>query len=329
MHSLSQRAAEAAEKRLSLFRDQAGPVIERCFVKVEFDPATPGSQVRRAVGGFLRYIQHRDLHPAPKLVRPTPDIAGLVKYVAYRDKASGRAELFGPQGSVGTKERKDFVGFVARSIEGSQPQIFRTRAGLLMDRRRAVSRFLISPESAHGLDLERLTRAAVARLETEMGVSGLRWIAAIHRNTRHHHVHLVVAGMHEDGQGGYRRVDVSKQRLAAIKDAVAQEIERQRDERTPATPTPTPIASGARGRDITPLPALKLLVARPALIRTLPLTPLARERVASSGAQPESRRPSRHPSSLLVLRAVARRYQRQMQREAEEEARRMHWERAA
>lgn len=301
-----------------------------CIVRIKFTPAGSGTEVRRAVGGFLRYVQHRDLHPDSRPPRrPTLQVAGLLKYVAYRDRASARAELFGPDGALGTMERKDFANFVARSIEGSQPQPFRTRDGQLLDRRRAVSRVVISPERASGLDLERITRAAMARLETELGARGLRWIAAIHRNTRHHHVHLIVAGMHADEQGDYRRVDVSKQRLAAIKDAVAQEIERQRDERTRATPTPAPIASGARAREITPQPALKLPVARPALIRTLPPTPPARERVASIGAQPESWRPSREPSSLLVLRAVARRYQRQMQREAEEEARRIRWERAA
>jgi hypothetical protein len=304
-------------------------VSERCIVKVEFDPATSGSQVRRAVGGFLRYIQHRDLHPVAKPVRSTPDVAGLVKYVAFRDQASGRAELFGPQGSLGTKGRKDFVDFVTRSIEGSEPQIFRTRAGSLMDRRRAVSRFFISPESADGLDLERLTRAAVSRLESDIGVHGLRWLAAIHRNTAHHHAHLVLAGMRADGAGCYRRVDITKPRLAAMKEAVGLEIQRQRDERARTTSTPASIASGVQGREITPLPALKPLVARPALFRTLPSTPPARERVASSSSRSESWRHSRYPSSLLVLRAVARRYQRQMQRATEEEARRLHWDRAA
>jgi type IV secretory pathway VirD2 relaxase len=97
-----------------------------------------------------------------------------------------------------------------------------------MDRRRAVYRLVISPERAHGLDLEKVTRVAVGRLESEMGVTNLQWIAAIHRNTRHHHVHLVVAGMHEDGQGGYRRLDLTKPRLAALKEAVGLEIERER-----------------------------------------------------------------------------------------------------
>jgi hypothetical protein len=303
--------------------------MERCFVKVEFDPATSSGHVRRAVGGFLRYIQHRDAHLAPRSPRSKPYVAGLVKYVAYRDKASGRAELFGPQGSLGTKGRKDFVDFVARSIEGLEAQLFRTRAGDQMDRRRAVSRFLISPESASGLDLERLARAAVSRLETEMGVSQLRWLAAIHRNTAHHHVHLVLAGMRADLAGGYRRVDLTKPRLAAMKEAVGLEIQRQRDERVRTSSARVPIASDAAGREITTMPALKPPVGRPALIRTLPSAPLAPERPTPSRSRSESWRHSRNPSSLLVLRGVARHYQRQMQRDTEEEARRLRWERAA
>jgi len=283
---------------------------ERCFVKVAFDPATSGSQVRRAVGGFLRYIQHRDLHPASKVARPTPDVAGLVKYVAYRDRASGRAELFGPKGSRGTNERKDFVGFVARSIEGSEPQLFRTRAGRLMDRRRAVSRFLISPESAQGLDLERLTRAAVSRLESDMGVSGLRWIAAIHRNTAHHHAHLVLAGMRVNGVGGFSRVDITKPRLAAMKEALSLEIERQRAERTPsrhavelskpvAVTRPTAPSShqfeATRGPEQIQVPVRRWHDDRSRRLLPLPLS-----------------------ASVIALRAVARRYQRQMERELED-----------
>ena len=303
-------------------------MIERCFVKVEFDPATAGSQVRRAVSGFLRYIQHRDLHPIQRPTQPTPNVAGLVKYVAYRDRASERAELFGADGSLGTQGRKDFVAYVARSIEGSEPQIFRTRAGLEMDRRRAVSRFLISPDVAAGLDLQRLTRAAVSRLESDMGVSGLHWIAAIHRNTAHHHVHLVLAGLHEEGAGRYRRVDVSKRRLAAIKEAIHLEIERQRGEREPAGPLRKPTATEFSDRDRTSTPTLEPLPPRPVPFRKLPVAPPPRLRVPSQGqAGFWSRTPA--SGSLLVLRAVARRYSRQMQRELEREAQRFGRERAA
>ena len=301
---------------------------ERCIVRVKFTPAGAGSEVRRAVGGFLRYVQHRDVHLDSKPPRSTSEVAGLLKYVAYRDKANARAELFGPHGAVGTRERKEFADFVARSIEGSDPQVFRTRDGRSMDRRRAVSRFVISPERAHGLDLEALTRAAVASLEAETGVIGMRWIAAVHRNTQHHHVHLVLAGMHENGSGGYRRVDISKPRLAAIKEAVKLEIDRQRESRVPSKQLPTPLASGTRGGKSS-LPALPLQVLLPEPIRTPPLAPLARFRVASSGDAAVSHPGFGATSSLLRLRAMARRYQRLMQRQAEEEARRLGWERAA
>jgi len=302
-------------------------VKERCFVKVEFDPATSGSQVRRAVGGFLRYIQHRDLDSSTKPERSAPDVAGLVKYVAYRDKASNRAELFGPDGSLGTKGRMDFVDFVTRSIRGSEPQLFRTRAGDLMDRRRAVSRFLISPESAQGLDLQRLARAAVSRLESEMGVSGLRWIAAIHRNTPHHHVHLVLAGLRDDAAGGYRRVDITKSRLAAIKEALRLEIERQRGERVP-TPRTVEVPDAMRVEEIVS-PIVNAPPLAPARVQLLPLRPLARPRVASRRPPAPAYQGSPHSASILALRAVARRYSRQMQREVEREARLRGWERAA
>ena len=298
---------------------------ERCIVRVKFTPAGAGAEVRRAVGGFLRYVQHRDVHRDPTPGRAAPEVTGLLKYVAYRDKASARAELFGPRGALGTQERKEFANFVARSIEGSEPQIFRTRDGRTMDRRRAVSRFVLSPERALGLDLEALTRAAVGRLESEMGVSDLRWIAAIHRNTRHHHVHLVVAGMHQDANGSYRRVDLSKPRLSAIKEAVALEIERQRDERAPSRHASPAASSGLTGKASYHLPGLQPPVARPALIRVLPLAPLARH----PRAKKRSRLAPVAGSAIFAVRAVARRYQRRMEHELEVEARRLGQDRAA
>ena len=297
---------------------------ERCFVKVQWDPATSAGGVRRAIGGFLRYIQHRDLHPGTQSTRSSREVAGLLKYVAYRDQASSRAELFGPHGRATTADRQRFAQFVARSIENSRPQPVSGRDGRLLDRRRSVSRFLISPEHAQGLDLERLLRSAVARLESEMGVRELQWIAAIHRNTAHHHVHLVLAGMHQDSGGGYRRVDITRQRLAAIKEAIALEIERQRGPREVQLRPDAGIAGEAKKRGPVPLLTLKPPAPRRAKVRALPL--LAQLRTSVS-AQPE-----RHSSglgSVIALRAAARRYQRQMERETAEQARRLGCERVA
>jgi hypothetical protein len=298
---------------------------ERCIVRVKFTPAGGPSEVRRAVGGFLRYVQHRDFHADSTPSRP--EVSGLLKYVAYRDKASSRAELFGTEGAVGTAARKDFAEFVARSIDQSLPQLFLTRDGRQMDRRRAVSRFVISPERAQGLDLERLTRAAVTSLESEMGVSGLRWIAAIHRNTRNHHVHLVLAGMHQEGSGAYRRVDLTKPRLAAMKEAVGLEIGRQRREHSRTGLLSRGAPSAVVGGNTTKEPALSAVVRAPALIRIPPTTAPA---PAAAGGIRRPLAPSVAVRlSVLRLRAAARRYQRQMQRDAESEARRLGWERVA
>ena len=295
---------------------------DRCFVRVKWDPATSAGDARRAVGGFLRYIQHRDLHPDSKPLRTTQDVHGLVKYVAYRDKASSRAELFGPEGVSGTDARKGFAEYVTRSIERSQPQLYRSRDGRLLDRRRAVSRFVISPERAVGLDLQQLTRVAVARLESELAVDGLRWIAAVHRNTQHHHVHLVLAGLHEGAAGRYRRVDLSKKSLAAIKETFALEISRQRGERSSEVAhTPDPADAAARH----PLPRAAAVTH----LRAIPLPVLVDRPVRPSAAPISSGHGSSLDLSILRLRAAARRYQRQMQRAAELEARHLGWDHAA
>src|SRR2546423_2573892 len=185
---------------------------DRCIVAARFTPAGSVGQVRKAVGGFLRYVQHRDLHPTEKDDRDArQDVAGLLKYAAYRDKASSRAELFGPSGPATSADRKAFAAFVLGSVTESQAQLYRNRKGELVDRRRAVYRLVISPERAHGLDLTRLTRRAVSSLQAE--TDGLRWIAAIHRNTAHPHVHLGIAGMGETALG-FARVELPKPRLA-------------------------------------------------------------------------------------------------------------------
>jgi len=285
---------------------------ERVILAVKYTPAGSLGQVRKAVGGFLRYVQHRDLHPTEANTKARPEVSGLLKYVAYRDRASTRAELFGPTGSLGSAERKAFANFVAGSIDASRPQLFRNRNGELADRRRAVYRMVISPERAAGLDLERVTRAAVTRLEQESG-AGLRWIAAIHRNTKHHHVHLVLAGMREDGHGDFGRVDITKPRLAAMKEALVLEIERQRAERTPSKELAGVVAPAARTE-----PAAAPSVASPFFT----FQRLANHRVRHPHPAPLT-------GSVIALRVVARRYQRQMERELEEGYRRMQWEHAA
>jgi len=292
---------------------------ERCFVRVKWDPVT-GPGARPSVAGFLRYIQHRDLHPDSVAPPAASQVVGLLKYVAYRDGASRRAELFGPDGPASTQQRKEFAAFVERSIEESRPHLFRARDGRLIDRRRAVSRLLVSPEHALGLDLQQLIRVAVGRLEAEMGVTGLRWIAAVHRNTAHHHVHFVLAGLYQDAAGAYRRVDITKQRLAAMKEALAREIELQR---------------GARGQGLDDMAksdrALEPVRRQTTGMASLRLDSKTRPR-ATRHRRPlrrvsRARKPRFGPAgSLLRLQAVARLYAWRMAHDELMEAHRRGWD---
>jgi len=299
-------------------------VSDRVILALKYTRAGTASQVRKAVGGFLRYVQHRDLHPTQAEGRPRREVSGLLKYVAYRDRSNTRAELFGPNGTLGSSERKAFAAFVAGAIEGPPPQLYRGRNGEMQDRRRAVYRMVISPERASGLDLRSLTGAAVAGLERESGAN-LRWIAAIHRNTTHHHVHLVLAGMREDERGGFARVDITKSRLAAMKAALGLEIKRQRGERKPSKVVARPVATGVQDPESAAVSSRKVPDRRAPLVRFLP----SRHPLESVGASKHKRRPDPAGRSILALRAAARRYQRRMEHELEIEARRLGRERAA
>ena len=213
---------------------------DRCILAVKFTPAAAPAVLRKAVGGFMRYVQYRDKHgDAPEPQTPAdPKVSGLLKYVAYRDQAAEEGRLFGPEGPAGDQERRQLATFVARGIGATKPQMAKVD-GKLVDRRRAVYRFVLSPEHAAGLDLRRLTEAAVRRLERESKVSGLRWIAAEHRNTKHPHVHLVLAGVREVAPGSFRGFVLTPTRLAAMKDELTLEIARQRGiERLPSTAHP-------------------------------------------------------------------------------------------
>src|SRR5207302_4436832 len=83
-------------------------------------------------------------------------------------------------------------------------------------------------EHAQGLDLRRLTLAAMSQLEKDLGTYLPPWLAAEHRNTAHPHVHVVLAARREVAPGEFRALMLTKPRLARMKEALAHEIERQR-----------------------------------------------------------------------------------------------------
>lgn len=59
-------------------------------------------------------------------------------------------------------------------------------------------RVIISPEAGSRLDMERLTRDVMAKIAIEAGTR-LEWVAAVHNNTDHPHVHVAIRGVRDDG----------------------------------------------------------------------------------------------------------------------------------
>lgn len=57
-------------------------------------------------------------------------------------------------------------------------------------------KLILSPEFGDRLDLERLTRDVMSAMERDLDLS-LEWVAVLHRNTDHPHVHVVLRGVAE------------------------------------------------------------------------------------------------------------------------------------
>jgi len=267
----------------------------RAILSVKYLAAPNAAAARRAVGGFVRYVQFRDHHndDADRTSR-------FVGYVGHRDQAMRRGELFDGLGHAGDLERKALVAHVRRSLQHVRPG---------MRPQRAVYRFVLSPADAQGLDLRELARATMRGLKADAGPLP-PWVAAVHRNTLHPHVHIVLAARREVTKDQFRTLLITKPRLARMKESLAFEMSRQLDR------------SQGRNRsgrlDIREMARVEgENVANP-----LRLGPALRPK-------PNHRSERLHQLSSR-LRSAARRYQRQMERELEDEARRNRewgWER--
>lgn len=184
----------------------------RFILSLKYTAASPGAG--KSVGGFLRYVQYRDHHLEVDRDR---EVRGMLKYVAHRDRTAPGGRLFGRDGNVGDLERRELGAHIARSTRNVQPG---------RRPKRAAYRMVLSPENAEGLDLKALTRAAMHELERDLGQLP-PWIAAIHRNTKHPHVHVVMAARRETERGQFRTMVISRERLARMKVGVAREMAMQ------------------------------------------------------------------------------------------------------
>lgn len=62
-----------------------------------------------------------------------------------------------------------------------------------------IWKIMLSPERGEDLDLHKLTRDMMTQIEQDLGRK-LEWIAAVHHNTEHPHIHIAIRGVDRDGQ---------------------------------------------------------------------------------------------------------------------------------
>jgi type IV secretory pathway VirD2 relaxase len=62
-----------------------------------------------------------------------------------------------------------------------------------------IFRIIISPEAGNRLDMQKYTRDVMTKVQEELGTP-LQWVAAIHTNTDHPHVHIALRGKDIDGK---------------------------------------------------------------------------------------------------------------------------------
>ena len=286
---------------------------QRSILALEWMPVSVAGGVRKALGGFLRYVEYRDQHLEPAVGGSFDD---YLRYVAHRDRTSPAGRIFGRDGQLTDADRKRLVEFVARSTKGLESRWLRNSDGVLEDHQRAAYQMILSPEDWRGLDLRRMARVAMDQLERDAGPGGIGpWFAAEHRNTDHHHVHIVLAARREVAPGQFRTVLITRRRLQRMKDAIALEIERQRglEMRPPAERYEPPTQEASRPQ---------LEIARPH-VHTTGMRWLPKRRAHPVGLQLLAVRQRNHRPAgwtLVALKAIARRYSDRMELELEREA---------
>lgn len=274
---------------------------QRSVLALRYTPVSVAGGVRRAVGGFVRYVQYRDQHLEPESAK---GVDAYVRYVAHRDRTSPIGRIFSRDDGT---DRRSFIDFVTRSTKGLAPRWVVGKDGKRVDRQRAVYTFILSPEDWRGLELRQLARDAMRQLESDAGPVGIGpWFAAEHRNTAHHHVHIVLAARREMSPGRFGTLVITRDRLQRMKDSIALEIDRQRGregvgEQTPKRVSHLPARSVDRDSAIQPR-------------RRWRWEPRSRPR-ATGRRRSHPERPV--AATVIHLRAVAKRYRAQMEQELE------------
>lgn len=103
----------------------------------------------------------------------------------YMARESGAGAVFGQLAEDGRDEANQLLE-PARELERWQSE---------GDPR--LWKLIVSPEFGERVDLDRLTRDLMTRMEKDLGTK-LEWLAATHLNTEHPHVHVALRGVRED-----------------------------------------------------------------------------------------------------------------------------------
>ena len=78
-----------------------------------------------------------------------------------------------------------------------------------------VWKLIVSPEFGERLDLDRLNRDLMNRMEKDLGTK-LEWVAVTHFNTEHPHVHVALRGIRDDKSALDLPRDYVRQGIRAI-----------------------------------------------------------------------------------------------------------------
>lgn len=141
----------------------------------------------------------------------------IVKHTYTRDRGAARAAVRYYQ--LRPRGRDE----LPRSIFTRDSTVARTDADRMLREHQngnyLVHRITISPsDRERPEDLRDMTRYMMAELEKEKG-QRLHWFAVEHRNTDHHHVHVMIAGTGQrESDGATRGVKFSKSDYAAMRE---------------------------------------------------------------------------------------------------------------
>ncbi len=289
----------------------------RSILKLEYTPVSVAGGVRKAVGGYLRYLQYRDQRVEPKR---DGGLDAYVRYLEHRDRTSPKGRVFG-RDETRTADRKNLVEYILRSTQGLAPNWIRRRDGTLEDRQRAAYSLVISPDDWRGLDLRKVARACMNQLELDAGGLG-PWFAAEHRNTAYHHVQIVLAARREVEPDQFRTVLITRARLQRMKQAIGREIALQRGHEGELGEAPKERVGLAIELAEAPI---ELLSAQPNTKLPTRRHPAyrwrrAHRRTGNIEIRASVRRGQIASATLWRLQAVANRYQHQMEHELDEQS---------